>query len=116
MMSTALSLGVLPRKVDGEGGIGLRWLPVDVAAEGVVEIAGLKALGEEGDGVEGNGVDTVGVCNLVHPQTVDWEGIMIPALRNAGMVFETVDGKEWVKRLKEAMEGGRVLGQAGKVC
>ncbi|KAJ4308179.1 hypothetical protein N0V84_012249 [Fusarium piperis] len=38
--------------------------------------------------------------NITNPKTSDWTQDLLPALRNAGLVFDELEPKEWVQRLR----------------
>ncbi|KAF2106528.1 male sterility protein [Lophiotrema nucula] len=81
IMQTALTVGALPRLQETPS-----WTPVDVVAKAVVEIS----LSDAG----------AVVANVTNARTFDWTDDLLPALRNAGLKFEEVEPKEWVKRLR----------------
>lgn len=81
MMQTALTVGALPRLAETPS-----WLPVDTVAQAVAEIS----LSDAGS------VFT----NVTNPKTFSWTKDLLPALRNAGLTFDEVEPKEWVRRLR----------------
>lgn len=81
-MQTALTVGALPRLREEPS-----WLPVDVVARGVVEISLSDAGG-------------CAFANVVNHRTFSWTGDLLPALRDAGLRFEEVEPREWVRRLR----------------
>ncbi|KAI5805795.1 hypothetical protein EDC01DRAFT_700856 [Geopyxis carbonaria] len=87
---SADTLGVLPRPTQEEL---VSWLPVDVTAAAVVDIA----LAPEVDGR---------TFNIVHPRMVGWNETVIPALRDAGLKFQEVKPAEWLKVLAAHAEEG----------
>lgn len=41
------------------------------------------------------------VYHVLNPTTFSWRNDLLPALRTAGLIFEAVTPREWVKRLRE---------------
>ncbi|KAG7134648.1 Non-canonical non-ribosomal peptide synthetase ascB like protein [Verticillium longisporum] len=81
MLQAAVTIGALPRLRETPS-----WTPVDVVAAAVSEIS----LSDAG------GVFT----NVTNPRVFDWTSDLLPALRRAGLEFEEVEPKEWVRRLR----------------
>jgi len=81
MLQTATTIGALPRLHETPS-----WLPVDIVAKSVTEIATSEA-------------GSV-FCNVTNPRTFSWVDDLIPALRSAGLEFEQVEPQEWVRRLR----------------
>ncbi|KAH7054362.1 hypothetical protein B0J12DRAFT_570374 [Macrophomina phaseolina] len=92
----ARTVGALPLVPEGRDA--LSWLPVDVTARAVVEVAGVSMEdGRSGTRTPREGLDVYHVC---HPRAVSWNREFLPALRRAGLRFETLSGPEWVRRLE----------------
>ncbi|KAL1623888.1 putative NRPS-like protein biosynthetic cluster [Diplodia seriata] len=91
----ALSIGALPF-VDGDEE--LSWLPVDVAARAVVELAFAETGEEE--------VEQCKVWHVENERRVRWNAEFLPALRAAGSAFEVVPQREWVGRLERGEQDG----------
>ncbi|OQO09905.1 hypothetical protein B0A48_04259 [Cryoendolithus antarcticus] len=92
MIRSAVSTGCLPM-LDEK----VSWLPVDVCAEAVVEIA-LR------DGLEQQAKDDL-VYHLVNPKTFHWTRDLLPALRKCEAElgkFEVVGTSEWLDRLAKS--------------
>lgn len=83
MLQTALTTGALPQLQESPS-----WTPVDVVARAVADIA----LSDAGPLI----------ANVTNPHTFDWISDLLPALRSAGLVFEEVTPKEWVRRLRHS--------------
>ncbi|OBR12923.1 Male sterility protein [Colletotrichum higginsianum IMI 349063] len=81
MLQTAITVGALPKLSETPS-----WLPVDTVAQGVVDISLSEA-----DGV---------FANVANPKMFSWSDDLLPALRAAGLEFEEVEPKEWVRRLR----------------
>ncbi|PSN75389.1 male sterility protein [Corynespora cassiicola Philippines] len=80
-MQTALTVGALPKLQETPS-----WTPVDVVAKTISEIA----LSDAG----------AIIANVTNAKTFDYTNDLLPALRNAGLKFDEVEPKEWVRRLK----------------
>ncbi|KAI9166563.1 Adenylate-forming reductase [Paramyrothecium foliicola] len=81
MMQTAVTLGALPKLRETPS-----WLPVDTVAEAVIDMS----LSEAGSLF----------ANVTNPRTFSWTDDLLPALRSAGLSFEEVEPKEWIRRLR----------------
>jgi carbohydrate kinase (thermoresistant glucokinase family) len=81
IMQTALTVGALPRLTEMPS-----WTPVDVVAKAVTEIA----LSDAG----------AVVANVTNNKTFSWTEDLLPALRGAGLTFDEVEPKEWIRRLR----------------
>jgi len=64
--------------------------PIDVIAKAVSEIALSDA--------------ESGVANVTNAKTSSWTNDLLPALREAGLQFDEVEPKEWVRRLAESSD------------
>jgi thioester reductase-like protein len=80
IMQSALTIGALPKLQESPS-----WTPVDVVAQAVIEIAL-------------SGAESI-VANVTNAKTFSWTKDLLPALRQAGLEFEEVEPKEWVRRL-----------------
>lgn len=89
------SVGALPRMDTGRDACS--WIEADTLANSILELAGIgnEAAGEEL------------VYNLVNPYSFSWEDELLPALKNAGLGFETVGWEEWLGRLEGSSENTR---------
>lgn len=81
MLQTAVTIGTLPKLQETPS-----WLPVDVVADAVTDIS-LSGAGSV-------------FANVTNPQVFSWTGDLLPALRKCGLVFDEVEPKEWIKRLR----------------
>jgi thioester reductase-like protein len=81
MLQTSQTIGALP-SIDEF----LRWLPVDMVAQSMIEIT---YSGEQG-----------GFFNLVNPKTFHWTRDLLEYLKLAGLKFETLDPPVWLQRLR----------------
>lgn len=87
--------GAMPLHTEEEW---LSWLAVDDCAEAVVEAAMVGDVGGGDCGGEA-GCEVLHVCN---PRMFSWNEDFLPALRRAGLDFESVEGPEWMRRLEMA--------------
>ncbi|KAJ5217935.1 uncharacterized protein N7498_000034 [Penicillium cinerascens] len=85
MIQTATTLGILPA-IDEH----LRWLPVDLVAKSMVEVA-------DHDPAIGTGP---AFFNMTNPKTLHWTNDLIPYLRQAGLQFDLLEPPQWVERLR----------------
>jgi carbohydrate kinase (thermoresistant glucokinase family) len=83
MMQSALTIGALPRLQESPS-----WTPVDFVAKAVTEISFSDA-------------GSV-VANVTNAKTFSWTDDLLPTLREAGLQFDEVEPKEWVRRLRES--------------
>jgi carbohydrate kinase (thermoresistant glucokinase family) len=81
IMQTALTIGALPRLTETPS-----WTPVNIVAKAVIEIA----LSDAG----------AIVANVTNAKTFSWTEDLLPALRSAGLTFDEVEPKEWIRRLR----------------
>ncbi|KXH69000.1 male sterility protein [Colletotrichum salicis] len=81
MLQTAITVGALPKLQETPS-----WLPVDTVAQGVIDISLSDA-----DGV---------FTNVANPKMFSWTDDLLPALKAAGLEFEEVEPKEWIRRLR----------------
>ncbi|EHK20975.1 uncharacterized protein TRIVIDRAFT_69988 [Trichoderma virens Gv29-8] len=81
MMQTAITIGALPKLQETPS-----WLPVDVVADAVTDIS----LSDAGSIF----------ANITNPRVFSWNNDLIPALHKCGLVFDEVEPKEWIKRLR----------------
>ncbi|KAG6126433.1 putative NRPS-like protein biosynthetic cluster [Claviceps purpurea] len=83
------------------------WIEADTLADTVVQLAGLDAV--EGDDADscggGSGRDRDSVFyNLVNPRAFSWKNDLLPALRDAGLVFDTLSWQDWLDRLASSTD------------
>jgi carbohydrate kinase (thermoresistant glucokinase family) len=83
IMQSALTIGALPKLQESPS-----WTPVDIIAKAVSEISMSNA-------------DDI-VANVTNAKTFSWSKELLPALRQAGLEFDEVEPKEWVKRLRNS--------------
>ncbi|KXJ87112.1 male sterility protein [Microdochium bolleyi] len=83
MLQAATTIGALPRLRETPS-----WLPVDTTAESIAQIS----LSDAGSVF----------AHVANPKTFDWTADLLPALRQAGLQFEEVEPREWVRRLRNS--------------
>ncbi|KAI1855756.1 hypothetical protein JX265_012201 [Neoarthrinium moseri] len=81
MLQTAATMGALPKLTETPS-----WLPVDTVAQTILDIS----LSDTGSTF----------ANVTNPKTFDWTNDLLPALKAAGLQFQEVEPKEWVRRLR----------------
>lgn len=96
MIRSALSTNALPALAEK-----CVWLPVDTVATNVVRLARLQE-GDDADDAEVEPDERGGVYSLSNPRSFSWARDLLPALRKAGLQFETVETVEWLERLRHS--------------
>ena len=115
LISSSLAPGKLPKEL--KGGDECSWLPIDILAEAITEIANLDANEEmvgtpytslpayvyASQGMNSEHTQAMPprlVYNIVHPQPFSWKNDFIPVLQSAGLEFEAVTWDVWIKDLE----------------
>ncbi|KKY18094.1 putative nrps-like enzyme [Diplodia seriata] len=84
----------------------MSWLPIDVAAASILDIALPVGGWESGAGGVRDVVedDAATVYHILNPQTFHWTRDFISALRRTGMLpsFEVVSPAEWLEKLRDS--------------
>ncbi|KAG4425536.1 hypothetical protein IFR04_001233 [Cadophora malorum] len=93
MIRSAVTIHALPALEETPS-----WLPVDVVARAVLDLAQVNNRSapttlEDAD-------DSEVVYHVQNPRLFHWTNDLLPALREAGLDFETVSQREWVNRLR----------------
>jgi carbohydrate kinase (thermoresistant glucokinase family) len=83
MLQAAVTIGALPVLDESP-----RWLPVDTVASTVLDTS-LSS-------------DKQSFFNIVNPATFHWSNDLLPKLRTAGLEFEDVSQRQWIRRLRES--------------
>lgn len=95
IVRTAVTQGVLPGEEEDEE---LQWLPADVAGEAIVDVAVYEDE-DDGDGEESRLLRVFNLVNSTFP--LFWNRDFLPYLRRAGLSFDIISGKDWVKKLEK---------------
>ena len=91
MLRTATTTGALPKLQDM-----CRWMPVDIVADAVVELASKTSSTSR---------PMIQYYNIVNNATpFDWTSDLLPALSEAGLDFEGVSPTDWLRLLKEQLK------------
>lgn len=83
MLQAAVTIGALPNLNES-----CRWLSVDTVATAVLDTSFAST--------------TQTVFNMVNPSTFHWTQDLLPKLKATGLVFEQVDQREWLRRLRRS--------------
>lgn len=80
----------------------MRWLPVDVVARDVAEIAlaPVPVAAAAATAADGATPGRFLVANIVNRRSFGLTEDLLPALRAAGLEFDEVGAREWVRRLR----------------
>lgn len=97
-VQTALTIGVLPLI---QGDDVTFWLPVDIAAIAVLELA-LRSRSHDND-KEGR------IFHISSTTPLHWNTDFLPALKKNNLSFEAIPGREWVCLLESAVPDHRLL-------
>ncbi|KAG0132140.1 hypothetical protein HOY82DRAFT_606755 [Tuber indicum] len=92
---SAKTLGALPAPVNDEV---VSWVPVDVAAGTIIDLSCLPSPAQ----------NEAPVFHVSHPRLLSWNNDFLPALRVAGLEFESVKPTEWIRRLKAVAQDAEV--------
>jgi thioester reductase-like protein len=97
MLQTARTLKALPALDETPS-----WLPVDIVADAVLDLAELNEICGAGSvAVKGFAYDPQTVYHVQNPRTFRWTEDLLPALKIAGLDFEVLPRREWVQRLRD---------------
>lgn len=94
IVRTAVTQGVLPGEEEE-----LQWLPADVAGEAIVDVAVYENDEDDDDGEKSRLLQVFNLVNSTFP--LFWNRDFLPFLRRAGLSFEIISGKDWVKKLEK---------------
>ncbi|RYP70479.1 hypothetical protein DL771_005416 [Monosporascus sp. 5C6A] len=97
IIETSKLLGLLPSTLGSMDRID--WVPVDVLADIVVELAGIDKL--EVHSME-KSPSTVQVYHAVNPEDVDWRTLVPTVLRHLGASTRIVSWDDWVRALRQS--------------
>ncbi|KAL3486767.1 hypothetical protein BJX62DRAFT_15724 [Aspergillus germanicus] len=99
LVRSSVYLGVLPKELGALADMG--WAPVEDIAGAVLEVAGVVAAKESSATAEKGGY-----FHAVNPSKPDWEGVILPALREfySEQITREVPLTEWVAELEKSAE------------
>lgn len=98
-VQTALTTGALPVR-EGTGDLNY-WLPVDIAATAIVELAFRSRSDDEGKEAR--------VFHVLNTVPLSWNTEFLPALASNNLSFDAVPSQEWLRRLESAVPNHRLL-------
>lgn len=78
----------------------MTWLPVDLAAKAILELAQLPRNGPSTQSTLP--IDASTVYHVLNPTRFHWTKEMIPALVKAGLEFELLPTEQWMERLRKS--------------
>ncbi|KAI1446874.1 L-aminoadipate-semialdehyde dehydrogenase [Annulohypoxylon stygium] len=94
MIQSATTIGALPILDETPS-----WLPVDKCAAAILELSGLSP------NTKNTAPENIEeVYHVLNPSLFSWSNDLLPALRAAGLKFETVSQREWVRRLRDSKQ------------
>ncbi|KAL2794351.1 hypothetical protein BJX66DRAFT_351276 [Aspergillus keveii] len=96
MLQTAHTLKALPALDETPS-----WLPVDIVADAVLDLAGLNENCASSVTLKGFSYDPQTVYHVQNARTFRWTEDLLPALKSAGLDFEVLPKREWVQRLRD---------------
>ncbi|KAI1101066.1 L-aminoadipate-semialdehyde dehydrogenase [Jackrogersella minutella] len=97
MIQSATTIGALPMLDETPS-----WLPVDKCASAILELSGCSSNTQKK--LSQNMEE---VYHVLNPTLFSWCNGLLPALRAAGLDFEIVPQREWVRRLREGEQDPR---------
>ncbi|SCO81624.1 related to nonribosomal peptide synthetase MxcG [Fusarium oxysporum] len=92
MIQTAVTLGALPALNEE-----MTWLPVDLAASTILDLA---KLGAQSPSDRSSDPDLV--YHILNPVRFHWANDMLPSMTKAGFKFETLPTDQWMDRLRNS--------------
>lgn len=101
MIQAATTTGALPELDEYH-----RWLPVNTVAGIVADISlstslPVSEIKYQNEGGKGN-ENAQQIFNIINPSPFHWTRDLLPYLQNAGLQFEQVEQRAWIKRLRES--------------
>lgn len=98
MIRSAVTLGALPALEETPS-----WTPVDIVAQAVLELCGIEVPGVNIRGpIKKYSEDPTVVYHVLNSSVFHWTRDLLPALHDAGLDFEVVGQRDWIKRLRES--------------
>lgn len=97
MIRSATTLGALPALDETPS-----WTPVDIVAQAILELSALHPPEKDiAATAKQYSEDPQVVYHVLNSSVFHWTTDLLPALREAGLEFEIVEQREWIKRLRE---------------
>lgn len=96
IIRSALTLKALPALNETES-----WLPVDILATTILDLAGIST-----GAIPVSDSETNLVYNLESPHTFSWTSSLLPELQRSGLEFSTVPVVEWLQKLRDYEKNG----------
>ena len=90
MVRSALTTGALPETPGSADACS--WIDVDTLSKAILEIGGMEHLAVKAGSLQP-------VYSLVHPRPFSWKESFLPALRDAGLEFQTTTWQSWLEKL-----------------
>lgn len=103
LIRAATVIGALPRLHET-----VSWLPVDICARAITHLSGLTGTSADKPVRCFPLFDQSVVFHVVNAVRISWVGDVLPALRKAGLRFETVEQRKWVQLLREGEQDPRL--------
>ncbi|KAK7546784.1 hypothetical protein IWX49DRAFT_566463 [Phyllosticta citricarpa] len=97
MIRAATTIGALPSLDETPS-----WLPVDKCAAAILQLSGAEIPFVDAINIDSYDPDVV--FHVQNPKTFRWTEDFLPALRDAGLRFEIVAQREWVRLLRECKQ------------
>ncbi|KAK8156696.1 hypothetical protein BKA80DRAFT_312992 [Phyllosticta citrichinensis] len=97
MIRAATTIGALPSLDETPS-----WMPVDKCAAAILQLSGVEI--PFVDAINADNYDPDVVFHVQNPKTFRWTEDLLPALRDAGLSFETIAQREWVRLLRECKQ------------
>lgn len=91
MLQSAITIGALPKLNESP-----LWLPVDTVADTVIDIS----LSSSGATKSSSPPSPKDIFNIVSHYPFHWTRDLLPYLRQAGLQFEGLDQRDWLRRLR----------------
>lgn len=88
MLQSATTIGALPKLDESHP-----WLPVDTVADTVIDIT-----------LSSEGTESSSIFNIVNNTPFHWTHDLLPHLHAAGLEFEELDQRDWLRRLRESSQ------------
>lgn len=96
MLQSATTIGALPQLDESP-----LWLPVDTVADSVIDISLPSSSSSCSSSRTGSAnARSDAIFNIINPYSFHWTRDLLPYLHDAGLQFEPVEQREWLRRLR----------------